>query len=298
MSKAMLRILAVSLLSLPFAAAAGRRDLSGAENWAVWLQGADPSALAASPYDVVVIDYSRDGSAAAAYTPVDLARLHAAGKTVLAYLSIGEAEDYRFYWKRTWKPGRPSFLAEENPEWPGNYAVRYWSPDWWTQAIRPYLDRILAAGFDGVYLDRVDAYWWWYEHGVAVRTSANRMVTLVEQIAAYARRIAGTGFVVCPQNGLAILDDASSSFRSRYLACIDAVGVESLFYGYWDLADQAYRIQKLREFAAAGKRIFDLEYMAPKSWSEYRTRLASQSFGMAGYAAAPDRLLDELVLWD
>jgi len=39
--------------------------------------------------------------------------------------------------------------------------VRYWDPRW--QAViygsaSAHLDRILAAGFDGVYLDIIDAY--------------------------------------------------------------------------------------------------------------------------------------------
>ena len=49
----------------------------------------------------------------------------------------------------------------ENPEWEGNYKVKYWMDDW--QAIifgssSSYLDKILAAGFDGVYLDIIEAF--------------------------------------------------------------------------------------------------------------------------------------------
>lgn len=80
---------------------------------------------------------------------------------VIAYMSIGEAENYRFYWKQDWKTGSPSWLREENPEWPGNYAVRYWHPDWKKIIYGnsdAYLDRILAAGFDGVYLDKIDVF--------------------------------------------------------------------------------------------------------------------------------------------
>ena len=49
----------------------------------------------------------------------------------------------------------------ENRKCHGNYKVRYWDPDW--QAIiygnhDSYLAKILSAGFDGVYLDLIDAY--------------------------------------------------------------------------------------------------------------------------------------------
>ena len=47
-------------------------------------------------------------------------------RIVLAYLSIGEAEDYRSYWQRDWSVSPPAWLGAENPDWPGNYAVNYW----------------------------------------------------------------------------------------------------------------------------------------------------------------------------
>lgn len=32
-------------------------------------------------------------------------------------MSIGEAEDYRFYWQNTWKNNKPDWLLTENPQW-------------------------------------------------------------------------------------------------------------------------------------------------------------------------------------
>ena len=63
--------------------------------------------------------------------------------------------------KTEWKSSPPSWLAGENPDWPGNYKVRYWNTDW--QKIifgegDSYLGLILDAGFDGVYLDIIDAF--------------------------------------------------------------------------------------------------------------------------------------------
>ncbi|NOX86519.1 MAG: hypothetical protein GXO86_11260, partial [Chlorobi bacterium] len=79
----------------------------------------------------------------------------------VCYMSIGEAEDYRYYWQPDWKPGNPSWLDKENPDWEGNYKVKYWDKGW--QGIifgndGSYLKKILDAGFDGVYLDIIDAF--------------------------------------------------------------------------------------------------------------------------------------------
>jgi len=141
--------------------------------WAIQLQPAREqnrpgflNALGSSNFDLVVLDYSFDGTQAKAFRASEISALknRLQGK-VLAYLSIGEAEDYRWYWQEEWDadhdgqpdPGAPRWLDAENPDWPGNYAVRYWYPGW-QQIIFAYLGRILAQGFDGVYLDCVDAY--------------------------------------------------------------------------------------------------------------------------------------------
>lgn len=73
----------------------------------------------------------------------------------------GEAENYRYYWDGGWKTGKPSWLTEENPHWKGNYVVKYWDPDWQkiiTGNDGSYQKKILDAGFDGVYLDIIDAF--------------------------------------------------------------------------------------------------------------------------------------------
>ncbi len=120
------------------------------------------AAVDATDYDVIVMDLFQNESA---FSPARISALKTkpsgARRLVLCYLSIGEAETYRYYWQTSWKPGSPSWLEAENPDWAGNYKVRYWDPAW--QAIitgndSSYLKRILDAGFDGVYLDIVDGF--------------------------------------------------------------------------------------------------------------------------------------------
>ena len=121
--------------------------------------------LAACGRDWIVLDaaFSTDEP----WTPADLKFIRAgkSGRKVIAYLSIGEAEDYRPYWKREWdanKDGKPdtnapAFLAGENPGWHGNYRVKYWHAGW-QKLILAAVDQIVAQGFDGVYLDIVDGF--------------------------------------------------------------------------------------------------------------------------------------------
>jgi len=116
------------------------------------------NAIRATDYDIVIIDLFYGSEQ---LTPSEVASLkrkaNGGSRLVIAYMSIGEAEDYRYYWKPEWKTKPPSWLAEENPNWPGNYKVRYWDKDW-QNIIYGYLTKILNAGFDGVYLDIIDAF--------------------------------------------------------------------------------------------------------------------------------------------
>ena len=92
------------------------------------------------------------------------------------------------------------WLESENPKWPGNYPVKYWHPEW--QALLygtadAYLDRILAAGFDGIYLDGIDGFEKWQRRRP---TAAADMIDLIEKLAVHGRR-ARAGFLLVPQNG-------------------------------------------------------------------------------------------------
>ena len=120
------------------------------------------NALAATNYDALIIDLYFDENALTSSDITTLSTKQNGGsRLVIAYMSIGEAEDYRYYWQQGWKVGTPSFIKKENPNWAGNYKVHYWDPEW--QAIiygndGSYLKKILDAGSDGVYLDIIDAF--------------------------------------------------------------------------------------------------------------------------------------------
>ncbi len=121
------------------------------------------SDLSQTNYDLLIIDaFFKDGSMLSKEDVDSLKRKANGGKRlVVSYMSIGEAEDYRDYWKSEWLQDPPSWLEDENPEWKGNYKVRYWEEEWKKIIFGQsdsYLDRIQSAGFDGVYLDIIEAF--------------------------------------------------------------------------------------------------------------------------------------------
>jgi cysteinyl-tRNA synthetase len=127
------------------------------------------SAVSATNYDLIIMDLYHDDLA---YTSDEIAALkikaNGGSRLVVCYMSIGEAEDYRFYWNLSWSNDEPDWLLEENPDWQGNYKVKYWSEDWQNiiyGTSSSYLTTIMDAGFDGVYLDIIDAYEYFEEEG-------------------------------------------------------------------------------------------------------------------------------------
>lgn len=120
------------------------------------------SAVEETNYDLIIMDFYHDETS---YTTEEIARLkfkaNGGRRLLIAYMSIGEAEDYRYYWNDDWTGSPPDWMEGENPDWEGNYKVRYWHSGWQDIVFGnadSYLQRILTAGFDGVYLDIIDAF--------------------------------------------------------------------------------------------------------------------------------------------
>ena len=120
-------------------------------------------AIAGTDYDVVLIDLFFEKES---LTAADLAQLrnknNGGKRLVIAYMNIGSAETFRYYFEPEWKLKNPSWLAKKYEGYDDEFWVEYWN-DQWRKIIfgneDSYLDKIINAGFDGVYLDNVEAYY-------------------------------------------------------------------------------------------------------------------------------------------
>ena len=236
------------------------------KSWHYQLQSIDPSAIAKSSADMVVIDYSgEDGPFTRAQIELMRRKPDGSRRLVLAYMSIGEAESYRWYWARRSR----AWLGPENPQWHGNYGVRFWHPDW-QAIIFEYTDKILAAGFDGVYLDKVDEF-----------EELGHHAEMVE----FVGRIAGRGksqrpdFLIVSQNGDALIADP------KFRRAIDAFAREDLLYGETvdgernDADSIRDNIQQLKSLTAEGKPVFVVEYPRDDDQAQTaRREIAEQNF--------------------
>jgi cysteinyl-tRNA synthetase len=120
-------------------------------------------AVTSTNYDLIIMDLFFHDNTPFTASEIEQLRHKANGgkRLVICYMSIGEAEDYRYYWQQDWNSDKPSWLDAENPDWEGNYKVKYWEKEWQDIIFgndSSYLKKIIDADFDGVYLDIIDAY--------------------------------------------------------------------------------------------------------------------------------------------
>ncbi len=257
------------------------------------LQDIDLVAIGETCYDLVIIDHSSDGGEEGEFTPAEIGALAdapAGPKIVLSYMSIGEAEEYRFYWQAGWNPGDPSWLDEENPDWRGNYKVRYWEAEW-QGIVLEYTDRLIDAGFHGAYLDRVDAYERYESQGRS--TAAAEMVAFVAAIRAHAA-IRDPDFLIVVQNAA----ELAAAFP-EYVGIVDGIGQEDIYYGYVEddvmtpLAVTSEMESYLDLFLASGKLVLTIDYATTPGHIDDAYR-KSRAKGYVPYVTTRD--LDELIV--
>jgi cysteinyl-tRNA synthetase len=185
-----------------------------------------------SDYDMVVIDFIVSEVWNQEYPLTEVIEAwHRAQhpKLVLAYIDIAEAKDYRTYWQSEWRVGDPDWIAGDDPDgWEGNYPVAYWYDAWREIWLGPqgYLKGILDVGFDGVYLDWVEAY---SDENVVEIAEADgvdavqEMIWWVGDIAEFGRA-RDPGFIVIAQNAAELTE------FDEYVAVIDALAQEQVWF--------------------------------------------------------------------
>ena len=308
----------------------GPTGLADVAYWAYQLQDiSEPGAvdsLVGSDYDMLVLEPTRtdwssddklfDTRAMVARLKDSKANDGAHRKLVIAYIDIGEAEDWRWYW--TWSEDWdcvgdppadwPDYIVGCDPDgWAGNYPVAYWDPRWKDTVITgsnqnsdPYgdyssvIDEAIKDGFDGIYLDWVEAY----ENEDVISAAqaagvdpAGEMVTFIQEMRAYATA-RNPSFVIIQQNGAALSDGRPELFNH-----IDALAQEAVWYDGgatddWDDPDgydwpndpdlTNYYVGYLVQYLAQGLPVFNCEYALDYAATAYAN---SHSRGYVPYVS-------------
>ncbi len=234
--------------------------------WGYQIQGVDDDGaidvLVESHYDMLVLEPTRTDAELLDFdTKSMVERLKAtmAGdgahrKLIIAYVDIGEAEDWRWYWTWSKEPEEaqipeevdlpadwPDYIVARDPDgWAGNYPVAYWDTQWQDIIIygrtrgttdeRDYasaVDELILDGFDGIYLDWVEGFE--NTHVIAAAEAegldpAQEMIDFIAAIRDYARQ-RDPDFLIIQQNAAALIEG-----HPDLLDHIDAIAQEGVWY--------------------------------------------------------------------
>lgn len=275
MLKAFVRVSAGALAALLLqgmtaVAAEGGHLLDGVKTWAYQLKDVSQEKIdkiIASSFDMVIIDSSmfpQGQEIRLTREQVESMKKKPDGgrRIIIAYFSAGEAEDFRYYWKAEWNKKRPGWVYKSDKDWKGDFIVKYWEPEW--QKIvyghpDSLIDRIMDAGFDGVSIDRVDAYYYFGD----TEERRLQMVDLVKRISHYIRS-KNPEAVILAQNAEELLE------KPDYVEAIDATVKEDLVFGISHRevgnpqGDITHSTKLLDDSKTKGKKVFVVEYLAKK----------------------------------
>ena len=243
------------------------------QSWGIQLQGYnapyDLKRIRDAKTDLWVMDFS-DGPDHF-FSKAEIDALKANNKKIISYMSIGEIETYRFYYSHVKK----ELKGPINPNWKDNITAKFWEKDWQKFFLEKsptygasYLDRIISSGYDGVFLDIIDAF----ERFPDKQNKANLMAEFVIRISKEAKA-KNKNFLIILQNGLHMrrfLKDPKD-----LLAAIDGVNVESAFFigpkvEDNNFSENLFTLDDVKFYQKADKFVLSLEYLKdPKLLSQY-----------------------------
>lgn len=242
--------------------------------FAYQLQNVNIKKLASSNYDLIVIDNEHEFSEVKQLKP----------KEVIAYVSLGEAEDYRPYWNKAWKKNPPEWLGKENKEWKGNYTIKqFWHPEWW-EITKSILDDVFKKGYDGIAIDKVDVY---TDLGGGIELKM-LMIDFIMRVSQYCKS-KNPNFKIITHNCSELLDS------DQYLAAIDGITQEDLIYDWNSNGNSGKQtpkdyqkeiISNLQLAKNAGKLVMILEYVSGQYFQKAKSILEGYQF--ISYSAPRD----------
>ena len=259
-----------------------------------WGAGYTAEGLAAAPHGLLIIEATKLGATDSAsgreelFSRDEVRQIrHDGVRPVLGYINLSEIETYRDYWVET-VTSRTTDAGgiDELPDWvgprrgPEERLATYWAPEW-EAILMARLERLLALGLDGVFLDDALHYYNYASgegldsEGAAHRNNtpkgapgfARAMMELVERLATKARELRCDSIVIV-NNAVYIGRDAAGPEGTdtealgafeRYRNAIDGVLAESML----GPVPQNAVIEVLRDdYASHGVSVLTLDFLS------------------------------------
>lgn len=239
-------------------------------NWAYVIKNPSLEELKKTNIDFIVVDtelktreLTKDDVSSLKTRPNGTKRI------VLAYLSLGMAEDYRSYWKDEWAKTVPVWLGQKHKIWKGNYYIKDVMADDWISISMKLIESTIEKGFDGIVVD-----------GLGNVTDTFKLNEFLSAISKKLKDSDG--------NRLLIVQDIDAQLKTpKVEKQIDGVIRQGLVYsplsnGLRGKKNEQKNIDedivRLKEFAQKNKLVFVVEYVSGKQWSDVKSMLTDLPF--------------------
>lgn len=236
-----------------FVASCSMLSLTTKKTWHYQLQDINSQTFSVLQNSIIVMDSYNENDVP--FSTNFLSQIKANKNSLFSYLSIGEAEDYRPYFNKMDK----DLILNENKSWEGNFTVKYWEFAWQKQILK-YLDQIISQGFDGVYLDIIDAF-----HRFDDKNKhAKFMAEFISLISKHAKN-KNSSFQIILQNGFDIIDYIDN--EDDVFDNIDGIAIEAYIFDYTEdnqrpteLSSDTSVYKYIKKYQDASKLVLSVEY--------------------------------------
>lgn len=276
----------------------GTIKLKDVKYWAYQINGyyskKDIESIANSKYDMVVLEPTKTCKDGLDFDTAGMVRRiknskasdGKSGKLILAYINIGEAENWRWYWDKISSAKNPehNIIISPDPDgWKGNYLAAFWEDKWKDIIIYgsdtakglPYksaIDEAISDGFDGIYLDWIEAYEETRVTQAAKKAGVDpkkEMIKFLSQIRAYTKQRIDD-FIIIQQNASSIVDERDEAYDYIDAIAQEGVWYDGTAYDEWDDPSACdipndtdltlEYIINLSRYIKKGKPVFNVEY--------------------------------------
>jgi hypothetical protein len=212
------------------------------------------------------------------------------GQLLLAYVSLTEVGAHRDFFPRLEKAGA---LLEAHPHWKDARFIDIRNPQWGVLLVEHIVPQVLAAGFDGLFLDTLDDAEFLETRDpkrfAGTKDAAIAIVRTLRRHYPTIRLMVNRGYAIMPDIARSVDFVLGESVQGSF-------DPETKEYRRPDDSDVAWQVGKLEDAARRNPRlrILTLDYWSPDDEAGIRDIYQTQRLrGFSPYVATP--LLDRVV---
>ncbi|MFC2149826.1 endo alpha-1,4 polygalactosaminidase [Candidatus Auribacterota bacterium] len=229
---------------------------------------------AVSEYQMAIVD------------PDNFPRLGNSGRKMImiAYVSVGEAEKYRSYWKDI---KDKNWIVAENPDWKDNFYVDVRSKEWRDTILDKVIPEIVRKGFKGIMMDTIDTSdMLEYEHPEKFKGADAAMVEFIKEI--HERY---PDLLLISNNGFSVLDKIAPYLSGMLVEDIHMMP-DFAKGGYKEVPEEEYQQRVgilLRLRSKYGLPVFVIDYVSMEDKEKARECVEKcEKLGFVPYIAQKD----------